>query len=417
MVHILQIAKSTAGIPRPALAVQTYSPGVTVHTLSYSINSGNEAYPDTHFLKTCLAYCKKHGISSVISGNDLGSLIAALTNQELGLPGASVESVFLTLHKQITKKITKTPIKSKLWNIWTDFPKLTFPLYVKAPYSSFGTLGFEVKSVADIERITPQLQSQLPAMNKPFYELLSPTEITKKYPSALQDVVTIEPLIHAPQVTVEGYVHQGRVVPLCITDTNFFPGNALFDNFSLPSRQSSTVQQAIFDQTIKDISATKLNTSFFNAEYWIIDDKPLLIEINCRAAYCFRDLYKDVYDYDLKLAMLQLAQGIEPVTLLPARAAAAQFNVFDFHSHSYQQLVALRKIIPNLSIRIVPTTAKKARSDHGVLVAQFELTGSGYEEIFAMAEKIRTSLQHKKRVTSLQKNVIASSQIEALAFE
>ncbi len=399
MTSLLRIAKSTGTVRRPPIAVEKRSAHLTLHHITFSVEAtGPSPYPDAEFLAFCLSYCREHCIAAVVSENDLGSLIAAYLNEQLHLPGSSVESIFLALHKQLTKVKTHCAVSSELWNIWDTFPKAKLPCYLKAPYSSFGTLGFEAHTPADIERVLPQLHKKLPVLNAPIYEVLKHTSLATRYPEACIDAMTIEPLIHAPQVTVEGYVQAGHVTPLFITDTNFPMGDyTLFDNFSSPSRLPAPMQGALLAQTCSDIKTIGLDHTFFNVEYWIIEGKPVLIEINSRAAYTFRFLYKTAYDFDISKAIIDVALGSAAFTFHEANCTVCQANIFSTQMHTYAQLEELKELIPSTTIRIPSTMHKPAKSDHGTLAAQLELAGNSYEEIFSYVCEIRSALhnQHK----------------------
>ncbi|MBP7768555.1 hypothetical protein KA082_01845 [Candidatus Woesebacteria bacterium] len=407
MTSILRIARSTVNIQRPASFQEILSDTITLHVLSFSVDGASNApYPDSHFLNFCIDYCQKNAIAAVISENDIGSLIAAYCNEKLGISGSSVESIFLCLHKQLTKQITGCPIPSTLWNIWEESPKTPFPFYIKAPYSSFGRLGFEIHAQEDLDRITPVIQKKLPIMNAPIYEILNKTDIPKKYPTAVEDCVAIEPLIHAPQVTVEGYVYNNTVVPLFITDTNFFPGDfTLFDNFSLPSKHPEATTQKIREQTIADVTCVQLNQTFFNVEYWIIDGEPVLIEINSRSAYCFRYLYKDSYNFELGAAIAELSLEKEPGIQAYTGITTGQFNIFRSQIAEYQQLFELQKLIPNTSIRVKPNIYRQDKNDHGLLAAQFELAGPSYAALYEQVTAIRNALKQNEKLPTLSADI------------
>ena len=366
----------------------------TVHTLYYQYK-GRSVTNTVDILteyQRALEYAKKNSITAVFSRNDLGSLLAAMIAQKCNFIGPSVESVFLSLHKQLTKKITSTPIKSELWDITTPFPQQSFPFYLKAPYSSFGSLGFIVRDEKELENAQEKIADLLPQMNKPFFSLLEKTEIPKKYPQALKNCMAIEPLLYLPQVTIEGFVFQGSVYPTIITDTNFQGSSNFFDNFSTPSRWPVAVQEKIKQQLIEDVLAIGLDNTFFNAEYWITEEDALLIEVNARAALTFKNLYKKIWHYDVYRNIIALALGTMPELPGKSQNVGGQFNIFTKDIQLPEKLHELKAQLEHCKILNDPLKKTQSISDHGIVAAQFELVGDSYTEIFKVAEELRATL-------------------------
>lgn len=390
MYHILHLAPRYVASPQQDIHEFPHLDTV-VHTLYYPYDSRylTTSVDLVSFYEQAREYIEENNITGVFSGKDLGSLISAMLAESCQLPGPTVESVFLTLHKQLTKKITQSPVSSQLWDITTPFPQQSFPLYLKAPYSSLGSLGFLIHSQNDLDHALPQIQTFLPEMNKPFFSLLKKTDIPKKYPEALKNCMAIEPLISAPQVTLEGFVCNKKFYPTILTDTNFKGTTNLFDNFSTPSQLPHDIQQKIIAQAEQDIAAIGLNTTFFNAEYWILPDKILLIEVNARAVLSFEYLYELSWKYPLYENMIKLANNRLPELPQQASQVAGQFNIFTTDVEKPEQLEELRKTIPKFRIFVDFSKKIQTVSDHGAVAAQFELAGSSYREVFEKAEEYR----------------------------
>jgi hypothetical protein len=395
MNHILNLTSRSEASDFPKIEILT-DLNTTVHTLYYQYK-GRSVTNTVDILteyQRALEYAKKNSITAVFSRNDLGSLLAAMIAEECNFIGPSVESVFLSLHKQLTKKVANTPVKSELWDITTPFPQQSFPFYLKAPYSSFGSLGFIVRDEKDLEKAQVKIADLLPQMNRPFFSLLEKTGIPKKYPQSLQNCMAIEPLLYLPQVTIEGFVFQGTVYPTIITDTNFQGSSNYFDNFSTPSRWSLRVQEKIKQQLIQDILTIGLNTTFFNAEYWISedDDKILLIEVNARAALTFKNLYKKTWNYDVFTNIISLALGKMPELPGLPLAVGGQFNIFTKDIQLPEKLHELKAQLEHCKILNDPLKKTQSISDHGIVAAQFELVGDSYQEIFDTAEELRATV-------------------------
>jgi hypothetical protein len=394
MHHILHVAPRYDVSSAPEVTVYP-NQDTTVHTLYYPYDSRylTTSVDLVSFYEDALEYVKHNNITGVFSGKDLGSLISAMIAEHFHFPGPSVESVFLTLHKQLTKKVTHSPLSSELWDSTTPFPTREFPYYLKAPYSSLGSLGFLIHSQKDLDVALPKIMKMLPEMNKPFFSLLGKTNIPAKYPEALQNAMAVEPLVQAPQVTVEGFVQAGVFHPTIITDTNFLGESNLFDNFSTPSRFSQEIQEKIIAQAQADITQIGLQTTFFNAEYWILPTEIILIEVNARAVLSFSYLYELAWGYKLFENMIALSRGEQPQIPAQAHQVAGQFNIFTKNLQHPEKLQQLATEIPQFRIFVDYTKPIKAVGDHGAVAAQFELAGNTYAEIFEKAKNYRSTVQ------------------------
>lgn len=396
MHHILNLQSAANIANKPTELQHLPSLDTTVHTLFYPHDPRflNNTADLTSFYIETLEYIKTKNITAIYSGNDLGSLISAVIAEHFEFVGPSVESVFLCTHKQLTKQVTNAPIASKLWDITTAFPQTPYPFYLKAPYSSFGSLGFLVQNEADLKRAQVTITAHLQELNRPFFSILEQTTIPQKYPEALQNCMLIEPVVQKPQLTIEGFVYKNKVVPLILTDTNFQGNSNRFGSFTTPSKLSESLQRLVQQQVIRDITKIGLTNTFFNAEYWIDEETNdvLLIEVNSRTALSFRDLYRNAWGYDLQLNLATLALGLAPATVEQPIGVAGQYNVFTSDVQSYEKLLELPKKVKKCKLLVTAANQKVAHSDHGTLAAQFEVYGSKLSDITEQAEQLINDL-------------------------
>ena len=90
-----------------------------------------------------------------------------------------------------------------------------------------------------------------------------------------------EELMEGAEVTLEGYVHQGSVTVIGITDSVKYPGTNSFERFEYPTVLSPR-RQAELASVAKDIVlAHEFDDGFFNFEFFVADGEPArIIELN-----------------------------------------------------------------------------------------------------------------------------------------
>lgn len=130
--------------------------------------------------------------------------------------------------------------------------------------------------------------------------------------------------------------------------------------------------------------------SFFNAEYCIGEHGTTLLEVNCRAALCFERLYNQALGFSTYHAGLRLCLGQHSNLTVTPLQYGAQFNVVtdmqgdssDLFDYDLPAPAPLRVFLPE-------HTAIRKLSEHGTVIAQFELFGESYDAIRARADTYR----------------------------
>ena len=289
---------------------------------------------------------RKLGWQGVVSHHEqFGALAAALVAQELGLPGATPESVLAAQHKlharQVLQKVAPdanlgfAPLDVAYGD---DIPHgLTYPQFVKPVKAAFSVLAREVKSRDELQAHTRFGRRELWVIRR----LVEPFErvLMQRMPQAgtAHRMMVETPLpLNTPQYNLDGWVFKGRAHTLGLVDAVMYPGTQAFMRWEVPSRLAITVQQRALEVAQKFLTAIGYTHGFFNMEFFHdpLTDRLSVIEFNPRLASQFADLYRRVQGRDAHAMSLALAMGHDPAELPrtqpTAGAAASQvYRSFD----------------------------------------------------------------------------------------
>ena len=348
------------------------------------------------YLERCRAYAREHAIEAVISTHDLGDLLAAILARDLGLPGPSVEAVFLCLHKYYGRRREPAPIRCEALRLDDPSPSVFgYPCFLKAPWLKLGLLGFKLEGPQDLERALAVARREYPAWSKQYAPLFREHIDREAFPLAAEDILLVEEFVEGPQVTVDGWSYGDEVHVWAITDTNLYPGSRAIDNFSLPSRHPAGLQAELACRAEEAIRAFGFRGGFWNIEFWCLPEGPKLIEVNGRSAACFNGLYEGVLEASIFAAAVELACGRDPgPPPVPQGREGGQFNFLTFGEGLAEELLdyeAARQV-PGFSPVYKPGDRLRQVSEFGLLLGQVELFGESYEQIREEAEALRRRL-------------------------
>jgi biotin carboxylase len=303
------------------------------------------------------------------------ALMSAAIGEALGLPGPSVRSVLTCSHKFYCREAQEqaVPEATPRFGLIDPFrrelgePPLPYPFFVK-PVK--GTLSIRARAVHDRQgmeeatRLSWVEKFVAHSVMKPFNEMLDRyTEFERS-----GDHFIAEELLEGVQVTVDGFVHQGRAEIMGIVDEIMYPGTISFSRFVYPSALPKGVQDRMTEIAKKAILATGFDNSCFNLEMFYDSkrDSIHIIETNCRMSSQFADLYEKVDGTNTYEIQLALATGQRPE--FPrgrgryAVAASLVSRVFEDHKvrrvPSEQELERVHAEFPDTVIQYLCTPGK-----------------------------------------------------------
>ena len=297
------------------------------------------AFDARAFVDQTLAQLRNEPVDGVTSSSDYpGCLVAAIIARTSGLPGPDVRAVFTCSHKYYSRVVQAraAPEATPRFALVTaealetgvlvahDGREMPYPVFVKPVKSWFSQHARRCDTLADLRRFatSPAVRTHLTRFVAPFNQLLRQhTDFTVD-----GGYLLAEECLAGTQVTLEGYVHAGRVHVLGIVDSVMHPGTICFQRFDYPSHLPPPVQRRMTDVAARVVPATGLDESLFNMElFWDPRaDRVSIIEINPRMCGQFADLYEMVRGTNTYEVLLALATGQPPpMASSPAPYAAA----------------------------------------------------------------------------------------------
>jgi hypothetical protein len=225
-------------------------------------------------------------VDGVAGTKDRSALVASLVAARRGLPGPAPAALVRCQHKPATREIGRRVV-----------PEAT---------PRFGVPG-------DFE----------PAFVKPAVGRLS-QGYDDGYVRGWQDLVALaglhvdvgliaEEVLTGDEVTLEGYVHGGRVTTIGVTDSVMYPGTSSFERFEYPSRLTDERLAELASVAERLLPALGFDGGFFNVEFFVPDSGATKVtEVNGRIASQFAPLVRAVHGRSTYEALFELACGRDP---------------------------------------------------------------------------------------------------------
>ncbi|MFY0598157.1 MAG: ATP-grasp domain-containing protein [Cyclobacteriaceae bacterium] len=274
------------------------------------------------FIKRIVRKVQKEKIDAVLSSDEyIGAIIAAVVAEKSNLPGTDPAKIILAQHKYFSRLMQqehcpKASVACEL--IGHKIPKnfkaeLAYPFFVKPVKGTFSLFAKKVNSANMLsEHMAFNWYERLilKTITRPFNDLL------KKYSTLSQDANFFigEELIEGMQVTVDGFVFDGKVTICGVVDSVMFPDTNIFERFQYPSRLPDEVLERMTQIVTSLIGGIGFGNTQFNVELFYNEKSDTLhiIEINPRLSYQFGDLYENVDGMSTYEILLNLALGNAP---------------------------------------------------------------------------------------------------------
>lgn len=318
-------------------------------------------------------------IDAVFSSNEqFGALAAALVAQRLGLPGADPEALLRAQHKY-EARLRLREIAPDLCPAFdlipygispADAQRLRYPLFVKPVKATFSVLARRCDTPQELIehlRFEPWEKHIISRLIEPHNQAL------KRFPQFRIDSrhLLVEEVLEGRQINVDGFVHDGAVHLLGMTDELMYPGTMAFLRFACPARVGTLLQARVQDAVERVLRGFGLVHGFFNLEFFVDANGGLkLIEVNPRLAAQlaqFHDWVNGIDTYELGFAMA-LGRPLPPPHP-PRFGAAASFVWRSFDGTSCPRLPArddlawLAREFPQARLEVYPKKGASLRRD------------------------------------------------------
>jgi hypothetical protein len=275
-------------------------------------------------------------IDAVFSSNEqFGALAASLVARELGLPGLRPEVLLGTQHKyearlrlaefapDLCPEFRLIPYAITL----DEAKRLSYPLFVKPVKATFSVLARRCDSpqeLLDHLRFRPWEKHIIKRLIEPHNQAL------RRFPQFGVDShhLVVEQLLEGRQVNVDGYVHDGAVRLMGITDELMYPGTISFLRFAFPGRAEARLAARVREASERVVRGYGIDHGFFNLEYFVDEREQSLklIEVNPRQASQLAQFYDWVLGIDTYELAFAMALGRAlPAPHAPRFGAAASF--------------------------------------------------------------------------------------------
>ncbi len=255
-----------------------------------------------------LAECEGIRADAVVATKDLSALLAAILADRRGLPGPSPQALLRCQHKPASRAVQHevapeaTP-RFELLEANGD-PPLPMPFFAKPVV---GRLSQNVFRIDDEEALLA-----LHELDRYTARYAQIAALAGGDPASVHGFLA-EELLSGLEVTLEGYVRDGAVTTIGITDSVKYPGTLSFERFEYPSALPADRQAELAEVAARVLPALGFDGGFFNVEYFVPEEGPAqIIEVNGRIASQFAPLIAGVHGRSTYDALFELALGRDP---------------------------------------------------------------------------------------------------------
>ncbi|HVI19880.1 MAG TPA: ATP-grasp domain-containing protein, partial [Gaiellales bacterium] len=237
-----------------------------------------------------LVFEERPGVQGVFGSSDSTSALAVVVADRLGLPGPGYEAFMRCHDKLVSRRIQAEAVPDATPRFAAldamrppERPPLPYPFFVKPVQGHLSQHAYEVGSD---ERLAEVLAA---ARRASFRHLIA------------------EELLSGRLVTFEGFVHDGRVTPVGVTDAVLHKNGISFLRFEYPSKLPAGPQQQMAEIASRLMPALGFDQSLFNIEFFVRADGGItIVEVNGRMASQFAPLVRAVHGvstYELQLEL------------------------------------------------------------------------------------------------------------------
>jgi ATP-grasp domain len=244
--------------------------------------------------------------NGAVGTKDRSALLAAVVTSRRRLPGPSPQALFACQHKPTSREAQRrvVPEATPRFELLNGPPTLEPPFFVKPAVGRLSQLARRIDDPAEL--------ADLPSRDPYPTEYARLAELAGLPTDGLHGYLA-EELAEGDEVTLEGYVHAGRVTVIGVTDSVKYPGTNSFERFEYPSRLPAARLDELAGVARRLLPALGFDGGFFNVEFFVPDQgRPTIIEVNGRIASQFAPLVHALRGRSTYELLFSLACGGDP---------------------------------------------------------------------------------------------------------
>ena len=204
-----------------------------------------------------LSECESIPADAVVGTKDQSALLAALLAERRGLPGPSPEALVKLQHKPTARALQRLAAPEATPRFAVLDGRVTFdvPFFVKPVVGRLSQNAVriddpgELLDLHEIDRYTAR-----------YAEIAA---LAGADPAQAHGFLA-EELLSGDEVTLEGYVHDGRATVIGVTDSLKYEGTLSFESFVYPSALSQERLDGLSDVTARVLPLLGFEGGFFN---------------------------------------------------------------------------------------------------------------------------------------------------------
>jgi biotin carboxylase len=250
--------------------------------------------------------CDAIPADGVVGTKDRSSLLAALIAERRGLPGPTPRALIACQFKPTARALQRATVPSATprFALPDGRPPFGPPFFVKPVVGRLSQRARRIEDPGQIE--------QLEDMDGYMAGYARIAELAGLHPDAVRGFLA-EELLEGDEVTLEGYVFDGRMTAIGITDSVKYEGTNSFERFEYPSALPAERTVELADVASRILPALGFDGGFFNVEFFVPREGPArIVEVNARLASQFWPLVQMVDGRSTYEAMFRLACGDDP---------------------------------------------------------------------------------------------------------
>jgi ATP-grasp domain len=241
-----------------------------------------------------------------VGTKDRSALLASVVTARRGLPGPTPEALFACQHKPTSRELQRSvvPEATPRFEHLDGRPQLRPPFFVKPVVGRLSQLGRRIDDLSELATLPSQ---------DPYLDAYARLAALAGLPTEELRGFVAEELLEGDEVTLEGYVHSGRVTVIGVTDSVKYPGTNSFERFEYPSRFPAGRLDELAGVARRLLPALEFDGGFFNVEFFVPErGRPTIIEVNGRIASQFAPLVQALHGRSTYDLLFTLACGEDP---------------------------------------------------------------------------------------------------------